>query len=362
EPAGSPESVLNAKLVAGAVLPAGDYLIRVADDHYKDQLGNQRLCFPFSFDVLVVPESTNPPSVLSVNPLPSVPLIRGVDLVLTVRFSEPPKGSIEEVTSKFSLGGVQATTGGSMKKFESTYTSANRKAVVQTSVTEGEKVWVLAFSGQALTQMQNAPLELANLRGNASGQPFQFNPVTYTIVDAPKGTPWSGGEAGSQTAGGVSASAQSMAQHEDGEVHVEGSSAMPAESHVGEVGGLGAKPVSVDDGEIRSEGGLPVAPVSVSSGIQDPDLPKVEIWDPSAESGVTTSFRGGSKDAGVTGHGMVVLLSLGAVAVVGVLLMFPQLRKGEIPRNRRDRSRNAVPEEEIGLVSAGGFNQDDDML
>lgn len=35
-------------------------------------------------------------SVLSVNPTPSVPLSRGVDVVLTFRFSEPPKGSVED--------------------------------------------------------------------------------------------------------------------------------------------------------------------------------------------------------------------------------------------------------------------------
>ncbi|CAE7582491.1 unnamed protein product [Symbiodinium sp. CCMP2592] len=30
-------------------------------------------------------------------------------------------------------------------------------------------------------------------RGNVSGELFQFNPPSYTIVDAPPGSPWSGG-------------------------------------------------------------------------------------------------------------------------------------------------------------------------
>eukprot|EP00913_Durusdinium_trenchii_P034193 g32000.t2 len=39
------------------------------------------------------------------------------------------------------------------------------------------------------------PFGLASLTGNVSGQSFQFNPLTYTIVDVPKGAPWSGGKA-----------------------------------------------------------------------------------------------------------------------------------------------------------------------
>ena len=43
----------------------------------------------------MVPEQLAP-RVLSVTPSPSVPLCRGVDVVLTLRFSEAPRGSVEE--------------------------------------------------------------------------------------------------------------------------------------------------------------------------------------------------------------------------------------------------------------------------
>ncbi|CAE7663767.1 unnamed protein product, partial [Symbiodinium sp. CCMP2456] len=79
EPMNSPSSTINAKLTAGAVLQPGSYVIRVADDHWTGQIEGSA-CFPFSFDVTVVPESIKPPRILSVRPHPSVPLVRGVDV------------------------------------------------------------------------------------------------------------------------------------------------------------------------------------------------------------------------------------------------------------------------------------------
>eukprot|EP00913_Durusdinium_trenchii_P003146 g2907.t1 len=166
EPANDRGNALNAKLIAGAVLPPGDYLIRVADDHYKEQLPTGRACFPFSFDVAIV-AAGNRPSVLSVNPLASVPLVRGVDVVLTVRFSEPPKGSIEEcVVGQINFAGMQATTGGSVQHFQSRYVDSNRpKTVVQASVSEGQKVWVLAWSSQVFQKAAaTAELEIGLIR------------------------------------------------------------------------------------------------------------------------------------------------------------------------------------------------------
>lgn len=51
---------------------------------------------------------------------------------------------------------------------------------------------------------------------------------------------------------------------------------------------------------------------------RESDLPRVEIWEPSTSTSLPSRQH-------VTGHQLVVLLSLVAVAAVGILLMSPQL-------------------------------------
>ncbi|CAK9023328.1 unnamed protein product, partial [Durusdinium trenchii] len=117
---------------------------------------------------------------------------------------------------------------------------------------------------------------------------------------------------------------------------------------------------------VRTEGAtrpLPASSVVASvPGTEESDLPKVEIWDPSADSGVSTTLK--PKETSVTGHQLVVLLSLAAVAGAGILLMFPQLRSPNSHAPRRKEYRFDAREEEIGLVSApGGFGfREDDIL
>ena len=58
--------------------------------------------------------------------------------------------SSQEVVGRISFAGQQATTGGSVEHLQSRYVSASRtKTLVQTSVSEGQKVWVIAWSSQA---------------------------------------------------------------------------------------------------------------------------------------------------------------------------------------------------------------------
>eukprot|EP00931_Biecheleriopsis_adriatica_P047865 TRINITY_DN27623_c0_g1_i1.p1 TRINITY_DN27623_c0_g1~~TRINITY_DN27623_c0_g1_i1.p1 ORF type:complete len:1920 (-),score=347.57 TRINITY_DN27623_c0_g1_i1:48-5807(-) len=427
EPKGAPGSVLNARLMASSVLPPGDYLLRVADDHYKNQLdGMSSACFAFSIDITMVPESARPPGVLSVSPLPSVPLVSGVDVVLTIRFSEPPRGSVEEVVSKFSFGGIQAESGGSVNAMEAQYADAfHRKSTVQATTSEGHKVWVIGWNGKALAGLKEAQLNIGALEGSVSGQQYQFNPPTYSIVAAPKGAPWSGGAetigksaslgatdissvssassagtAVTQAAGDVgemrpespSVRVETPAvsdpspppppptqppitvetESEDaGEIRIEGTArAAPSPPAIGSVNGLPED----HDGEVRVEGGSYLSHASVTSAdislpaAQGPasDLPRVvQDWDDAPKSSSTTLAAGAPAP---TGHQLVVLLSLGAVALVGIAFMFPQFRRGpESRRSRQGRQRSTqskyqVPEEEIGLVAAEGFYQDDDDI
>jgi len=194
----SPIDPVTTQLVFGRKLPAGDYVLRVADDHYPNQLEGSTSCFPFSFELRIVP-ALAPPTIVSVQPHPSVPIARGVDLVLTLRFSEPPAGSIEDVVRSMSLGNVQANAGGSLQSMTSQYASSARTSTVQASTAEDHLVWVIGFSADVLRNMDVAKFVINQLRSNVSKRLFRFNPPTYSIVDVPRGLPWNGAPSPSPT-------------------------------------------------------------------------------------------------------------------------------------------------------------------
>jgi len=186
---------LDARLILSDTLDPGDYVLRVADDHYSGQVdgGSQEGCFPFSFELVVVPDQA-PPTVVSVLPHPSVPIPRGADLVVTLRFSQPPKGSIEDVVNSLSLGGVQAHLAGSGSINNLATQYARRQTNVQAAVTEGHKVWVVTFLADALADMSEAALEMAPLRSNLTGRLFRFNAPRYKFGFPANAPPWGGGQ------------------------------------------------------------------------------------------------------------------------------------------------------------------------
>lgn len=235
---------LNTHLVIGQTMPPGDYVLRVADDHYAGQLGDGEGCFPFSFEFRAVPKGAAP-TIVSIQPHPSVPITKGVDFVLTIRFSEPPKGSVPEVVSKISLGGFQAVLGGSMEHMESKY-STKKTTTVQASAGEGHLVWVIGFSAKILANVRHAKLKVTALRSNTTGAFFRFNSPTFFIVEAPPRTPWKGG------------SPQGEKEHEDlmeeYVVDTKKKSAESAKSSSSSGNADSAPKVQRDAGEINTEG------------------------------------------------------------------------------------------------------------
>lgn len=186
------DHILNSRQVLGRTLPAGDYTLRIADDHWKGQFQDMSEgCFPFALDMVVVPEGSAA-SVVYVHPSSSVPVVRGLDMVITIRFSDAPRGTLEEVVDQFSLGGVRAWLGGSIKHMQTRYANdAARKISVQASAAEGNHMWVITWSSHLLSTMSgSAELSIGKLVSNVTGQGFNFAPLTYTFVDAPKGEPW----------------------------------------------------------------------------------------------------------------------------------------------------------------------------
>lgn len=187
--------MLNARLMLGRVLAPGDYIVRVADDHYAKQVDGGDACFPFSFEFIAIPESSDP-TVVSVQPDPTVPVRRGTDLVVTLRFSEPPYGTVEEVVSSFWLGLYQAKTGGSFHHMHSKYLNAKHTTTVQASAAEGHHVWVIAWSAEVLEELEEnyVTLSIVGLKSNITKKRFRFNSPTFTISEPGHVEPWSGGE------------------------------------------------------------------------------------------------------------------------------------------------------------------------
>eukprot|EP00411_Alexandrium_monilatum_P084375 CAMPEP_0175725096 /NCGR_PEP_ID=MMETSP0097-20121207/47587_1 /TAXON_ID=311494 /ORGANISM="Alexandrium monilatum, Strain CCMP3105" /LENGTH=556 /DNA_ID=CAMNT_0017032867 /DNA_START=9 /DNA_END=1676 /DNA_ORIENTATION=+ len=170
----SPSSPLNTRTHVGQVLQPGDYMLRIADDHFPNQISDSSTgCFPYSFEFRVVPQGAAP-TVVSVQPHPSVPIPKGSDLVITLRFSEPPAGSLEDVVQAISLGGVQASTGGSLNAMQGRYAS-KKTAVVQASVAEGHLLWVIGWSAQVLAghELGEAEARPSEVERHQSAFPLQ---------------------------------------------------------------------------------------------------------------------------------------------------------------------------------------------
>eukprot|EP00746_Dinoflagellata_sp_MGD_P074024 gnl/MRDRNA2_/MRDRNA2_29958_c0_seq1.p1 gnl/MRDRNA2_/MRDRNA2_29958_c0~~gnl/MRDRNA2_/MRDRNA2_29958_c0_seq1.p1 ORF type:complete len:1710 (+),score=336.57 gnl/MRDRNA2_/MRDRNA2_29958_c0_seq1:304-5130(+) len=183
------EHPVNSRQWMGRVLPAGSYLLRIADDHYKGQFGASSACFPFTFHFRVVPHNSAP-SVVSLHPHPSMPIPRGVDIILTIRFSESPSGAQEDVVRSIFFGDMQAVTGGSLSVVEGLYSP--KKSAVRYTTQEGNLVWIVGWNSRVLGNVKKAKLTIGVLKSNSTGQPFRYPQMTYTVVDVPEGKPWRG--------------------------------------------------------------------------------------------------------------------------------------------------------------------------
>lgn len=368
---------LNIRQLIGRVLEPGDYILRVADDHYKGQLdGVDAACFPFSVDLQIAPNDVGSPAVVSVRPHPSVPIPIGLDLVVTLRFSEPPGGSIEDVIGAFSLGGVQAVAGGSVDSMKGQYASLQRTTAVQADTTEDYHVWVIGWSAQVLSSLGGkAKLTIGPIRSNRSKQLYTFIPPTYTVVQAPRGTPWSG-EASRQSSGGQTPPSVGTIGGVRGEMPGQAAASAPqapqppppTPSRGSGSGGLGE--VHMEGGSVASSAGSAPAPAaqapsypSRSYGEVKPDVarpsyttqeeyePTIEQWQPAEDSSGKPKAPGGGAGCpegtvmnGVTGacdsvpvsssslsvpsgYSSFISLCLASMVLLAVLLnCWPQLR------------------------------------
>jgi hypothetical protein len=78
----------------------GEYSVMLADDHDDQKfisMGTQNLCFPHTLLFKVFPLTASAPFILSILPNPTVPIVQGMDLVITIKFSEPPDVTAETI-------------------------------------------------------------------------------------------------------------------------------------------------------------------------------------------------------------------------------------------------------------------------
>eukprot|EP00929_Paragymnodinium_shiwhaense_P103616 TRINITY_DN67243_c0_g1_i1.p1 TRINITY_DN67243_c0_g1~~TRINITY_DN67243_c0_g1_i1.p1 ORF type:complete len:2048 (-),score=333.28 TRINITY_DN67243_c0_g1_i1:102-6245(-) len=282
---------LDARLILSDTLDAGDYVLRVADDHYGSQVEGSEGCFPFSFEFVVVPDQA-PPTVVSVLPHPSVPIPRGADLVVTLRFSQPPRGTIQDVIGALSIGGVQAHLAGSGSVNNLAAQYARRQTNVQAAVSEGHKVWVITFLADALADMTEGQLEMATLRSNVTGRLFRFNAPRYRFGFPANAPPWGGGqESGEQEVqmaqipdAAVGESGDSGSASSYGSISSYGSSSSSSDSAIGSVGGGSVVP-EASVGAAVPEGGASAVP-SVSQGSVGSAQPEGAASDMAARLGI----------------------------------------------------------------------------
>jgi len=420
----TPDDALNAQVTIGHTLAPGEYILRVADDHYVNQVSGEG-CFPFSLDFRLVPEKVEA-TVLSVKPHPSVPITRGTDLVLTLRFSEPPRGSIDDVVRAISLGGVSAMTGGSWNAMDQKFASDKKSSVVQASAAEGHLVWTIGWNAQSLPDVGTAKLKIGDLRSNRTNKRFRFNPPTYTIVAMPTGTPWKGGALVSSSA---AAAGTTIAPPSTPAVPERMVNLLPAKGGVGEFkpeGSAGVPKASAEDvGTARAEGSKAEAPVrgarageiaseggaqQSSQNEDDADhAPRVQEWSPmdasdspavrapdasSASAAASPPASSGSADyspldssdgecpegtsrnAATGACDVSSALPLGYRPIVigcsftAIVFLFyfwsPRLRSlggaGKTPNARFQDVGARTSAEELGLMSNRDFEDDDDML
>eukprot|EP00397_Hematodinium_sp_SG-2012_P000348 GEMP01000348.1.p1 GENE.GEMP01000348.1~~GEMP01000348.1.p1 ORF type:complete len:2079 (+),score=363.61 GEMP01000348.1:79-6315(+) len=198
--AGSADDPINVRQWIGIQLGPGNYVLRVADDHWKTQpLSNGRLCAPYSFQFMAVPINT--PSILSVHPDPTFPLRYGIDITITIRFSEAPAYTKkEDVTSKIFLNGIAAAGGRSWSHLQK-----DSKYLQHTTKTEmGDRVWVMTWN--ALVEGsgdQQLPLTFGDLR-NSRGEKFdkRWEDAPVYSVKSSRPTLWTGGTSEARSSSG----------------------------------------------------------------------------------------------------------------------------------------------------------------
>ncbi|CEM11840.1 unnamed protein product [Vitrella brassicaformis CCMP3155] len=191
-------SPVNARQWVALYLPKGKYQARIADDHFPGQFraGSGRQCFPLQFSFSTYPvirkgapsygvSSAASAKVVSVHPQPSMPLMYGQDLMLSIRFSSPAKASPAEAQRLIALQGQSG-----QRVAPSDYLRLEE---------EGGYLWNFVWIGEVLQAL--APTVTLTLSdgfvSEGTGRPYVIEePITYRIAttpDFPDKLPWTGG-------------------------------------------------------------------------------------------------------------------------------------------------------------------------
>lgn len=194
---GPSTSPLNARQYIETSLPAGQYKLRIADDHWPLQFQSMydSRCFPLRVNITVAPQYLPPnskptsvinsqsapllvqyksidpaPRLLSIHPHPSMPIMHGQDLLVTLRFSSPPSISETEISEHIGLIPVEvpqvSMPGLSSMNMNVNNRNANalgrqlRPSAFVQSWGEGGLVWYFVWADEDIRRLRTAQVGL----------------------------------------------------------------------------------------------------------------------------------------------------------------------------------------------------------
>ncbi|KYK66390.1 putative transmembrane protein [Toxoplasma gondii TgCatPRC2] len=174
---------LNTRQWVATQLEPGNYVLRVADDHYGSHFPRSfggDPCFPlkFQFQVFSLASHETRPTVIGVHPDPSVPVKYGQDLVVLLRLSTPPSVAGEGAASSEAVRRSAYLFGDSGVTLYPTH-FANLDSYEDASDAEreganGGVTWSFLFTADKLQRLGNSAKLVLEFTSKRGGQPYGF--------------------------------------------------------------------------------------------------------------------------------------------------------------------------------------------
>ncbi|PFH34477.1 hypothetical protein BESB_065080 [Besnoitia besnoiti] len=198
---------LNTRQWVATQLEPGNYVLRIADDHYGSHFprmpGQGDPCFPlkFQFQVFSLASHHTRPTVIGIHPDPSLPVKYGQDLLILVRLSTPPsvagQGAEASDTARrsaylFGKSGftLHATHFANLDSFDEAYEERLDFAGPAQAGQVGGVVWSFLFTADKLQRLGNSAKFVLEFTSKHGGEPYTFG-ILRSGVRTPDGTDWS---------------------------------------------------------------------------------------------------------------------------------------------------------------------------
>nr|CEL66274.1 TPA: hypothetical protein BN1204_020920 [Neospora caninum Liverpool] len=192
---------LNTRQWVATQLEPGNYVLRVADDHYGNHFPRSYMgepCFPlkFQFQVFSLASPQTRPTVIGVHPDPSLPVKYGQDLVVLLRLSTPPSAAGESASSEtirrsaYLFGETGVTLYPTHFANLDSYDDAYEPEDAQSDAHSTGVVWSFLFAADKLQRLGNSAKFVLEFTSKRGGQPYTFG-ILRSGVHTPAGSTFS---------------------------------------------------------------------------------------------------------------------------------------------------------------------------